>query len=85
MRFAMVEMKLFIAKILSKYKFNKCDQTPVIFIIIEQDLILILSLFNSKKKGRNDTFKSTNGPTKKSDNLKNRKKILIDVQVSTLI
>jgi hypothetical protein len=29
MRFAMIEMKLLFAKILSKYEIKKCDQTPV--------------------------------------------------------
>ena len=29
MRFAMIEMKLLIAKILSKYQLKKCSQTPV--------------------------------------------------------
>ena len=29
MRFALVEMKILLAIILSKYKFNKCEQTPV--------------------------------------------------------
>jgi hypothetical protein len=33
MRFAMVEMKLLIAKILSKFELRKCDQTPVSFLV----------------------------------------------------
>jgi hypothetical protein len=50
MRFAMVEMKLFIAKILSKYKFNKCDQTSVnVLYVVLNFLLNYLFLFNSKK------------------------------------
>ncbi len=29
MRFALIEIKLLLAKVLSKYKFVKCSETPV--------------------------------------------------------
>ncbi len=42
MRFALVEMKILLAKILSKYKFNKCEQTPVILRNYLFKLLVIL-------------------------------------------
>ena len=47
MRFALLEIKLLLATILSKYKFNKCDQTPVreLVILLKVWFWLILFIF----------------------------------------
>lgn len=41
MRFAMIEMKLLLAKILSKYKFNKCELTAVIYQSLSSIIIIL--------------------------------------------
>ena len=50
MRFALIEIKLLLARILTKYKFAKCSETPVClfkrnFLLVHA---LILFLFNLK-------------------------------------
>jgi cytochrome P450 len=64
MRFALIEIKLLLATVLSKFQFEKCDQTAVTFFNYEKSLNLIKCLQIKFKFLKDKIVLDTSGQTK---------------------